>query len=250
VRAIVAVSLLSLAACAVGPDYERPAAEAPGGWKESGPWKEAAPRDAIAKGSWWELFGDPLLNELEARAAANLDLKAAVARVSQARAIARLAESEFFPTVSLDPSASRTRNAEDRPVSPTVRRAAYTTNDFRIPLDLSYEVDLWGRVRRSTEAATAYAEASLASTETIKLTLHADVAAGYFALRSIDSDRSVLRRTLDLRREALRLAQTRLRLGVGNDLDVSRAETELTTTEAETIGLERRRRRSSTRWRC
>lgn len=230
------------AGCTVGPDYVRPRSPAPEGWKETGPWKEAAPRDEIAKGRWWELFGDPLLNELELHAAeANQDLRAAVARVSQARAIARLTESQFYPTISLDPTASRTRFAEDRPVSPTVRPAAYATNDFRIPLDLSYEVDLWGRVRRSSEAATALAEASVANYETVRLTLHADVAAAYFALRSIDADRSVLRRTLELRREALRLAQTRLRLGAGNELDVSRAETEVTTTEAESIGLERRR---------
>jgi multidrug efflux system outer membrane protein len=161
--------------------------------------------------------------------------------VAQARAIARLTESQFYPTISLDPSASRTRFAQDRPSSPTVGRAAYTANDFRIPVDLSYEIDLWGRVERSLEAATALAEASVAGYETVRLTLHADVAASYFALRSIDSERSVLRRTLELRREALRLAQTRLRLGAGNELDVSRAETELTTAEAETIGLERRR---------
>jgi multidrug efflux system outer membrane protein len=238
----VAVLLAALASCSVGPDYERPAADPPAAWKEAGPWKEAAPRDAIAKGSWWELFADPLLNDLEARAAAaNQDLRAAVARVGQARAIARLSESEFYPTISLDPTASRTRYAADRPLSPTTPHSAFTVNDFRVPIDLSYEIDVWGRVRRSVEASTALAEASVASYETVRLTLHADVAAAYFALRSIDSERSLLRRTLDLRREALRLAQTRLRLGVGNDLDVSRAETEMTSTEAESIGLERRR---------
>ncbi|HVE41940.1 MAG TPA: efflux transporter outer membrane subunit [Planctomycetota bacterium] len=241
-RSFIAALLALLVSCTAGPDYERPSAPAPEAWKETGPWKEAAPSDAIAKGTWWELFGDPVLNDLELRAAAaNQDLKAAVARVSQARAIARLSESEFYPTISLNPSATRTKFAEDRPVSPTVRPAGYTVNDFRVPLDLSYEVDVWGRVRRSVEAATAYAEASVASFETVRLTLHADVAASYFALRSIDSEQSLLRRTLELRREALRLAQTRLRLGVGNDLDVSRAETEVTTTEAEAIGLERRR---------
>jgi multidrug efflux system outer membrane protein len=242
VRTLLAAALLALVSCTVGPDYERPSMAAPEGWKEEGPWKESAPRDAIAKGAWWELFGDPVLSELETRAAAaNQDLKAAVARVSQARAIARIAESDFYPTISLDPSASRTRYAKDRPQSPSVQPAAFTVNDFRVPLDLSYEIDVWGRVRRSVEAATSYAQASVASFETVRLTLHADVASGYFALRSIDSERGVLRRTIVLRREALRLAQTRLRLGVGNDLDVSRAETELTTTEAEWIGLERRR---------
>jgi multidrug efflux system outer membrane protein len=244
VRGLLVTGSLALlaASCTVGPDYERPAMEAPAAWKETGPWKEAAPRDAIAKGAWWELFGDPFLNELEERAAAaNPDLRAAVARVSQARAVARLTESDFYPTISLNPTATRIRYARDRSAPPSAAGVPYTSNEFRVPLELSYEVDLWGRVRRASESATAVAEASVASYETVRLTLHADLASAYFALRSLDEDRSVLRRTLDLRREALRLAQARLRLGAGNDLDVSRAETELTTTEAEAIGLEKRR---------
>jgi len=231
-----------LAGCSVGPDYERPAADAPPAWKEAGPWKAAAPRDAIAKGAWWELFGDPLLNDLEAKAdAANPDLRAAVARVAQARAIARISEADFYPTISLDPSVSRERFSPNRAVQPGSPVKGYTFNNFSVPLDLSYEVDVWGRVRRSVEASAAAAEATVANYETVRLTLHADVASAYFALRAIDADRAVLLRTLDLRRESLRLAQARLRLGVGNDLDVSRAETELTTTEAESIGLEKRR---------
>jgi len=234
-------AFLLLAGCTVGPDYERPAMQAPASWKETGPWKEAAPRDAIAKGSWWEVFGDPLLNDLEKRASANPDLRAAVARVGQARAIARLSESDFYPTVSLDPSVDRTRFSENRRVQPQGLTKGYTANSFVVPLSVSYEVDLWGRVRRSVESGVALAEASVAGFETVRLTLHADIASTYFALRSIDSDRAVLRKTLDLRRESLRLAAARLRLGAGNDLDLSRAETELTTTEAEAIGLEKRR---------
>jgi len=249
VRGLLAATLLAAGAsallsagCTVGPDYERPTASAPTAWKEAGPWKAAAPRDAIAKGAWWELFGDPLLNDLEAKAAeANPDLRAAVARVSQARAIARISEADFYPTVSLNPSVTRERFSPNRAVQPGSPVKGYTFNDFHVPLDLSYEVDLWGRVRRSVEAATAFAEASVAAYETVRLTMHADVAGAYFALRAIDADRAVLLRTLDLRRESLRLAQARLRLGVGNDLDVSRAETELTTTQAESIGLEKRR---------
>jgi multidrug efflux system outer membrane protein len=242
VRALPAAFLL-LASCNVGPDYERPAAEAPPAWKEAGPWKQAAPKDAIAKGAWWELFGDATLNDLQAKAAAaNPELRAAVARVGQARAIARLTESDFYPTISLNPTVQRERNTENRVTQPPTSLArSYTANEFRIPVDLSYEVDLWGRVRRTVEASTAAAEAAVASYETVRLTMHADVASAYFALRAIDSDHVVLRKTLDLRRESLRLAQARLRLGVGNDLDVSRAETELTTTEAESIGMDRRR---------
>lgn len=236
-------ALVLLAGCTVGPDYERPADEAPPAWKEAGPWKQAAPKDAIAKGAWWEIFGDALLNDLEAKAAgANPDLKAAVARVGQARAIARISEADFYPTISLNPTVTRERNTENRATQPPSSLAkSYTATTFTVPLEASYEVDLWGRVRRSTEATTAVAEATVASYETIRLTMHADVAGAYFALRAIDSDRAVLRKTIDLRRESLRLAQARLRLGVGNDLDVSRAETELTATEADAFGAERRR---------
>jgi multidrug efflux system outer membrane protein len=241
VRPILLATLLLAAGCTVGPDYERPSGGAPPAWKETGPWKEAAPKDAIAKGAWWEIFGDPLLNELEAKASDNPDLKAAVARVTQARAIARLTESDFYPSITLAPTAERERNTENRAIQPPAAAKSYTANTFRVPVDIGYEVDLWGRVRRASEAVTAAAEAAVASYETVRLTLHADVASAYFALRAVDSDRAVLRRTLDLRRESLRLAQARLRLGAGSELDVSRAETELTTTEAESIGLEKRR---------
>lgn len=235
-------STLLSASCTVGPDYERPAADAPAAWKEVGPWKQAAPADAIAKGAWWELFGDPLLNELQKRAAANPELQAAVARVGQARAIARLTEADFYPTVSLNPTVQRERSTENRVAQfPGNLLRSFTANEFRVPLRVSYEADLWGRVRRSTEASTAIAEASVAGFETVRLTLHADVASSYFALRTIDSDRAVLRKTIDLRRESLRLAEARLRLGAGNDLDVSRAETELTAAEADAIGMQRRR---------
>lgn len=235
--------LVLLAGCTVGPDYERPAPETPPAWKEAGPWKQAAPKDAIAKGAWWEVFGDPLLNELEARAAAaNPDLKAAIARVGQARAIARISEADFYPTISLNPNVTRERNTENRSTQPPTSLAkSYTATEFHVPLEASYEVDLWGRVRRSVEASTAFAEAAVASYETVRLTMHSDVATAYFALRAIDSDRAVLRKTIELRRESLRLAEARLRLGVGNDLDVSRAETELTATEADAIGADRRR---------
>jgi len=241
VRAALAAALL-LAGCTVGPDYERPHDAQPPAWKEAGPWKQAAPADAIAKGAWWEVFGDSTLNELQRHAAANQDLQAAVARVGQARAIAHLTEADFYPSISLNPTVVRERNTENRVTQPPNSLArSYTATEFRVPVNVSYEVDLWGRVRRSTEASTAIAEAAVAGFETIRLTLHADVASSYFALRTIDSDRAVLRKTIELRRESLRLAQARLRLGAGNDLDVSRAETELTATEADAIGMERRR---------
>ncbi len=220
--------------CAVGPDYQRPAVSVPAQYKEAelGVWKVSEPGDQIAKGDWWNVFGDPNLDELERQATANnQELKAAVARVSQARATAREARAEFFPNIDLDPSAERVRT------SPNVANplARSTFNDFRVPLDFSYELDVWGRVRRAFEAASDEAKASVASYETVLLTLKADVAQNYFALRAIDAERIILRDTIGLRKEALNLVQARYNGGAASELDLSRAQTELATTESEEL---------------
>jgi multidrug efflux system outer membrane protein len=235
---LIAAGLLAavLVGCAVGPDYQRPAVSTPAAYKETGlgTWKESTPQDQIAKGSWWELFGDQTLNELEQQATTNnQELKAAVARVTQARSTARVAKAEFFPNLEADPSATRNR------ISPNIASPfpKNNFNDFQVPLDFSYEVDIWGRVRRSFEAATDEAKASVAGYETVLLTLKADVAQDYFTLRAIDAERVILRNTIALRQQALQLVQSRYQGGAASDLDVSRAETELSTAESEYIGL-------------
>jgi multidrug efflux system outer membrane protein len=225
-----------LGGCAVGPNYQRPAVSVPPSYKESnlGSWKESEPQDQIAKGNWWELFGDAKLDDLEEQAAANNQgLKAAVARVTQARATAREAKSEFFPNLQAEPSFTRVRTSENlaNPFPDS------NFNDFRVPLDLSYELDIWGRVRRSFEAANDESRASVANYETVWLTLKADVAQNYFTLRAIDSERGILRDTIELRKAALKLVEARYTGGAASELDVSRAETELATTESEYIGL-------------
>jgi len=225
---------------AVGPNYQRPAAPTPANFADAelGAWKEASPADAIARGNWWSVFNDPALDRLERQAAeSNQDLKAAVARVSQARALARSAKADFFPSLSLDPSASRGRTSENA-LNPMPNRLG---NDFRVPLDLSYELDLWGRVRRSFEGANADAQARLAAFENTLLLLKADVAQNYFALRALDTERAILRNTIQLRREALDLVNSRYKGGAASELDVSRAETELNSTEAELLAVDRNR---------
>ncbi|MDB6111170.1 MAG: efflux system, outer rane lipoprotein NodT family [Pedosphaera sp.] len=225
-----------LAGCAVGPDYQRPTVSTPAAYKETGlgTWKESTPQDQIAKGSWWELFGDQTLNELEQQATvSNQELKAAVARVTQARATARVAKAEFFPNLQADPAYERDRTSPNL-ANPFPRN---NFNDFQVPVDFSYELDIWGRVRRSFEAATDEAKASVASYETVWLTLKAEVAQNYFTLRAIDAERAILRSTIERREQALQLAQSRYRGGAASDLDLSRAETELSTTESEYIGL-------------
>ena len=149
--------------CAVGPNYRRPAAEVPGTWKGQGPWQTAAPKDAIPKGNWWELYHDAELNNLEQDLLqANQSLKAAQDRLFQARALARVASAGFFPTVTADPNGQRQRLSGNRPLSgasssPTTPT---TQNNFVVPFDVSYEVDLFGSVRRNLEAANASLQAT------------------------------------------------------------------------------------------
>lgn len=231
---------LFICGCTVGPNYKRPSVEVPSSYKEPPPqgWKEAAPHDEIAKGNWWEAFGDSQLNDLETQAlASNQTLQAAVARVIQARASVRVTRADLFPAVNVDPSAGRARQSGTRPNPPGFVGAAFTANTITLPLDVSYEVDLWGRVRRSVESARAQAQASQADYENILLTLKSDVAQNYFSLRYVDVDRRILSDNIELLKKALDLTQTRHSGGVASGLDVSEAETLLATTQATYAGL-------------
>jgi len=229
-----------LQGCAVGPNYHRPETALPADYKskELGSWKTGTPLDNVPKGTWWEIFGDDTLNELESQAAqANQQLKAAIARVDQARATARVARSELLPSLNLDPSFTRERYSPNQMPS----FGSLTVNNFQTPLDLSYEIDLWGRVRRGFESARAEAAASLAAFHNVLLTLQADVAQNYFLLRSLDAEIASVTSTVGLRKEQLQLVRSRFEGGIGNELDIARAETELATTEAEAASLAKRR---------
>jgi multidrug efflux system outer membrane protein len=157
--------------------------------------------------------------------------------VEQSRAVARVARSEWLPTLNADPSWQRQRFSPNQVPS----FGALTANTFSTPLDLSYEIDLWGRVRRGFESARADAQASLAVFHNVLLTLHSDVAQNYFALRALDAEIATVTATVDLRKEQVRLVRSRFEGGIGNELDVARAETELATTEAEAAALAKRR---------
>ncbi len=224
----------------VGPDYHAPTNQPPAAYKEveHGNWKEGRPLDTVAKGNWWEIFGDPMLNSLEDRALReNQSLKASVARVQQARAVARVARADLLPSLSLAPSYSRQRYSENQ----VPGFGGVTADTFSTPVDLSYEVDLWGRVRRGFESARSEAQASLADHYNVLLALQADVAQNYFKLRALDLEIGQLEATVGLRHEQVRLVRSRLEGGIGNELDIARAETELATTQSETAALARQR---------
>jgi len=224
----------------VGPDYKQPTNSVPANYKavDFGAWKEGQPLDNVPKGNWWEIFGDTNLNTLELQAvSANQQLKAAVARVDRARDTARIARSELMPSLSLAPSYERQGYSPN--ANPSFGNI--TANTFNAPLDLSYEVDLWGRVRRLFQSAHADAQASLADYYNVLLTLQSDVAQNYFALRSLDAEIATVNGTIGLRHEQVRLVRSRLEGGIGSELDVAQAETELASTEAEAAALAHRR---------
>src|SRR5258707_14600 len=141
-------SLLLVAGCTVGPKYRRPAAEVPATYKEVGDWKPAQPNDQTLSGNWWEIFQDPQLNTLESQVSvSNQNLKAAEAQYTQARAQLRYQRADFFPTITAGASATRNRISSNRPASTVSNGVIY--NDFQIPFELSYQIDVWGRVRRT-----------------------------------------------------------------------------------------------------
>jgi len=238
---MVTAGIVLVSGCrAVGPNYHRPDVETPTAWKEPPPagWKDASPSDNIAKGNWWEIFGDPQLNGLETQAIeANQSLKAAAERVLEARANLNVARSNLYPFVSANPSVNRTRSSGNRPVPPGSAESAFSANAIALPVDASYEVDFWGQIRRSIESANALTQATVADYENVLLTLKSDVAEDYVMLRYIDQEEAILRNNIDLQQRALDLAQVRHNGGVVSGLDVSEAATLLDTTEGEYAGL-------------
>jgi NodT family efflux transporter outer membrane factor (OMF) lipoprotein len=224
---------LLLSGCMVGPKYKTPVAPVPSGYKEAFPdsfkegdgWKTAQPGDETLRGNWWEIFGDPELNRLEERLTVdNQNLKAADARFREARAMIRFNRASEFPTISTGPGISSERVSGNRPFFTTQPPAS---GDFVLPFDLSYEVDLWGRVRRTVNAAREEAQATAADLETARLSLHAELAYDYFEMRAADSQKKLLDDTVKAYTDALRLTTTRYEGGASPKLDVTQAQTQL-----------------------
>lgn len=227
-----------LGGCAVGPDYEKPVTAAPEAFAESGPWKVAAPADHLPKGEWWTLYGDATLNRLQQQAIeASPTLQGAVARRDQARAIARIDRAALYPQASVNAGAERSRTAPNaRSQSP-----GYISETYSLPVDLSYEIDLWGRVRRLSESAGALVQASEADYNNVLLGLQTDVAAGYFSLRASEGEWRLVSRNRENRQRSLDIVRRRFDLGGTGELDVKLAETELAVAESDLLALEQDR---------
>jgi NodT family efflux transporter outer membrane factor (OMF) lipoprotein len=230
------VGMVSLAGCTVGPNYRRPTAPVPATYKETGDWKTAQPNDQNLD-DWWEIFQDPQLNALEAQVnVSNQNLKAAEAQYTQARALLRYYRADLFPTVTANPSATRIKTSSNRPPhSSTFNGITY--NDFQIPFELSYELDVWGRVRRTVEEYHDQAQASAADLAAVNLSMHSQLALYYFQSRLLDAEEQLLNSTVAQYEQALALIQSRYAGGIASDVEVQQAETQLETTRAQTIDV-------------
>ena len=237
--------LALLGACTtVGPDYHRPDVGVPVAYQSGGPWREGQPADAVIREDWWTLFGDPVLDELQQRAqTGSPKLQAAAARLEQARASLGIADAARLPILEFAPDIARYGVSGNRPDQPekVPGNRDYDVSRFRVPLYASYELDLWGRVRRATESALAQLEASRANYQTLQLTLQGDVAQTYFQLRALDEQSRLAKAGVDIRRRARDLVAARRRGGIASELDVTRIESELATNEAEVLSVQRRR---------
>jgi outer membrane protein, multidrug efflux system len=243
VRSTVAIGLVTVMAvsgCALGPKYQRPSAPVPTQFKESDAQpSEASGTSPIAYSNWWLAFNDPTLNQLESDAdSANQDIRVAFARVDQAEAAARYARSFMSPTLSLGTSLSRTREAQNRPNNGNTGGRAATFNDFQLPLFFSYEIDAWGRVRRSLEAARDVHQATQADLRFVRLSVEAAVALDYYGLRETDAERTVLDSTIEELQQALEVMTNRFRSGLNSELEVKQAKTLLDQTKAQAQALE------------
>jgi len=248
-RGAFAAACAVLAACAVGPDYRRPDAPTPAAYKEIADWKPAQPGDELKRGAWWEIFGDPVLNDLQSQVdAANQSLQQAEAQYRQAAALVSEARASYFPTVGVSASVTRSGRygAGGSVVSggtvigggaaPNGKTNSHSTT-YSLPLQASWEPDLWGRVRRTVEGQAANAQASAATLESTRLSLHAQLATAYFQLRIVDEQKRLLESTVEAYQKSLKLTQNQYDVGVVARADVVQADVQLKQAQVQAIDL-------------
>jgi NodT family efflux transporter outer membrane factor (OMF) lipoprotein len=237
---------IALSGCRVGPDYLRPVVPTAPAFKESLPdnfkpgdgWKPAQPSDAKLKGDWWTLFNDPQFNTLEAQIdPANQTLKQAEANFRAARAAVRFNRASEAPTVSAGTTIGAVRDSTNQPYFNSAE-ANNGEGDFALPFDLDYEIDLWGRVRRTVAQSQEQAQASAADLETSRLSLHAELAVDYFDLRSADAQTKLLRDTVKAFQGALQLTEDRYNGGASPLSDVTQARTQLQAAQVQATDVD------------
>jgi NodT family efflux transporter outer membrane factor (OMF) lipoprotein len=239
VAAIIAGAATLLSACTLGPNYARPEIEAPAAYKEAQDWKTAQPRETEPRGPWWTVFNDPQLDALLGQVeVSNQTIKAAEARVREARALTQQAQAAYFPIVTANASATRGGGRATIGGSTDVSGGGVggaVRNSYNVSLDVNWEIDLWGRVRRTVEAGEATAQASVADLEAAKLSAQAQLAEDYFLLRAQDAQIRLLNDTVDAYQKSLQLTRNQYAVGVAARADVAQAETQLKSTQAQAL---------------
>ncbi len=242
-----------LGGCTVGPKYHTPSAPTPAAYKELTPanfpttdgWKVAQPKDDELRGKWWEIYNDPQLNALEEQIdISNQSIAAAAASFFSARAMVKEARSQYFPTLSTNPSISQIRqSASLRTFSTgsggggTGSSANLSFTEYNLPFDASWQPDLFGKIRNSVRSQVYGAQASAADLENTRLTVQSELAIDYFSLRSQDALQELLDSTVIYYQESLKLTQALYETGIDSDEAVAQAETQLETTQAQATGV-------------
>lgn len=235
--------LLCTPALAKNPKYQPPTVATPQNWQTPAPWHEAVPLDALPKGAWWEFFGDAELNQYERLAMTNnQSLQAAIARLSEARATARVTASGLYPELDAGARAIRERLAGNRPTNgAAIKPTSVTQNEFTIPFTLNYEVDLFGRVRHGVEASNADLQASAADLENVRLLVSSELAADYFQLRELDSEIAVVQKAISYQQQAMTLVQNRHNGGAASGLEVAQQQEVLDSSTTQLALLQQQR---------
>jgi len=238
--------LAALGGCTVGPTYHRPGTDAPQAYKEltaaqfkdTDGWKVAAPQDQMIRGQWWELFGDPQLNALEEQVkSSNQTVAAAFASFMQARALVRQAQAQYWPTLTVGASVTRSHQPAIGLAAGGTGAGPTTGNEFSLPFDASWTPDLWGRVRNLVKGNIAAAQASAADLANAQLTAEAELAVDYFQLRSQDRLIALTNETVKAYGESLDYNRAQYETGIGSDETVAQAQVQLQTTQAQATNL-------------
>jgi NodT family efflux transporter outer membrane factor (OMF) lipoprotein len=239
------VCMVLFAGCSFAPKYAKPSVQTPVAFKELTPeqsketdgWKTAEPKDDMIRGQWWEMFHEPELNAFESQVVvSNQTVAAALANFLAARAVVKQARSQYFPTVSANPSVTRSRQS-----SLSSPPTSSTFTEYSLPFDASWELDFWGRIRNTVKANSLEAQATLADLENVRLTVQAEVAMDYFQLRVVDAQKQLLDAMVLAYQESLKLTQAQYDAGMASGQDVAQAETQLNTTlaQATDLGIQR-----------
>ena len=250
------------AACAIGPDYVKPKTAVPASYKEMENWKVAQPKDEVIRGEWWKIFNDPQLNELEEQVnISNQNIAVAEAQFRQARALVQVTQAGYFPTLTANPSVTRSLKSSNLSTTSggtgstsgtgtgstggtpgtsstgSTTKSTPTVSDFKLSFDLSWEVDIWGKVRRTVESSRASAEASKADLEAVRLSMQAELAQDYFQLQTLDTQKQFLDATVASYQKSLDLTKNRYAGGIVAKVDVLQAEAQLNSTKSQAIDL-------------